>query len=186
MDTIYNRLEKLYNGKGNGLANRSRVKGSIGELLANGKARTGFSNRRGKTVWTYYVVDFLTRNGFKCEAGNDAPRGGACGEYVVITSPAFNKEVKRRMTEKKRIMEEEEARIKAEREAYENTRNAMSAWFDTHPAAQELFNEIFRGIADESLHGELRRRNRKHARHAAAAAVAEKFGVDYKNILTVR
>ncbi len=118
--TIYNKLEKLINGgfKVNGVRRGSKEFVAMTELLRRGVATTGFSSKRGKDVWTDRVYNYLTSHGFKCEKGNDAPRGGANGEYVKIISPAFQKEVKSRIKAEQEKRAKEQAKAEAKAEAH--------------------------------------------------------------------
>lgn len=116
--TIYNKLQALYDApfKVSGAKNGSKEYVAMRDLLDRGIAYTGVSSRRGKDIWTDRVYNYLTAHGFKCEKGNNAPRGGANGEYVKIVSPAFQKEVKARIKaeQEKRAKEQAEAQAKAE------------------------------------------------------------------------
>lgn len=117
MKTIYDKLNDLLTAphKVSGVKRNSKEYAAIREILDKGVATTGYSSKRGKDVWTDRVYDYLTAHGFKCEKGNNAPRGGANGEYVKITSPAFQKEVNARIkAEQERILAAQaEARTKA-------------------------------------------------------------------------
>lgn len=118
--TIYNKLENLINGgfKVNGVRKGSKEYVAMTELLCRGIATTGFSSKRGKDIWTGRVYNYLTIHGFKCEKGNDAPRGGANGEYVKIVSPAFQKEVKERALAEQKRRENERAIAEAKAAAH--------------------------------------------------------------------
>lgn len=76
---------------------RGLVKTSIEVLLTSTEVRTGSSSySRGwanKSVYTNEVSAVLTSLGIKHECLNDAPRGGANGEFVRITSPAVVKAI---------------------------------------------------------------------------------------------
>lgn len=73
---------------------RSKViNNSILELNNNGTTQTGRSGYSkgwaNKSIWTSEVAAILDSEGISYERGNDAPRGGASGEYVRITCPIF-------------------------------------------------------------------------------------------------
>lgn len=71
----------------------SNINNSIAELNMSAFTRTGSSGyNKGwakKSVWTDQVCQVLDAEGISYERGNDAARGGANGEYVRITCPAF-------------------------------------------------------------------------------------------------
>ena len=107
MKTQIERLTKLHSSlkKGN-------VKSAISMLLLTGKARTGessYSYGRGhKRIWTDVIAYVLRENHISFECGNDAPRGGANGEFVKLTGKVLKDVLK--------LKEEREARLKAEAE----------------------------------------------------------------------
>lgn len=61
---------------------------SIQELVRNGTTRTGSSGYSkgwaNKSTWTALTVHHAQRLGLVVEQGNDAPRGGANGEFVKL------------------------------------------------------------------------------------------------------
>lgn len=69
---------------------RGLARESLKELFEKGIARTGRSNRYGKKVWTNEVVTACANLGLIVTWGNDAPRGGANGEYVMILDTPKN------------------------------------------------------------------------------------------------
>ena len=101
----------------------SLVRKSLTELLGNGGwTRTGYSECRAKgwkskRIWTGEVLAVLHKLNITCISGNNAPRGGANGEFVQVTCKAFVKQsmVKRKqLDDLKRIAEkEQEARREA-------------------------------------------------------------------------
>lgn len=72
---------------------RGNVRKSLINILDFGYATTGKSNRSGKDIWTRQVADILRRLGIPCKTGNEAPRGGAQGEFVVADAPEFRTKV---------------------------------------------------------------------------------------------
>ena len=132
--TKYEKLQNLLNKS----IRKQNLRNSVHDLLARGKASTGSSSwisvRRGahKEVWTDEVSAILTDLGIAHECGNDAPRGGANGEFVKITSPAFLKEVKafqKRMQERFEAERKEAlkkaAEIEAQRQAHRTRMNEL-------------------------------------------------------------
>lgn len=107
MKTQIERLTKL-----NTSLKEGYVKSAIRMLLATGKARTGESGYRAghahKHIWTDVVVSVLQNNHISFECGNDAPRGGANGEFVKLTGKVLKDVLK--------LKEEREARYEAEAE----------------------------------------------------------------------
>lgn len=105
MNTQLERLAEL-----NSSLKKGNVKSSINILLATGKARTGESSYRAgyahKHIWTDVVAYILRNNRISFECGNDAPRGGANGEFVKLTGKVLKDVLK--------LKEEREARLKAE------------------------------------------------------------------------
>lgn len=79
-------------------ANRGNIRKSL-EKIINGYTviRTGYSGyAKGwarKQVWTMVLSGELQRLKIKHAIGNDAPRGGASGEYVRITDKVLLKQV---------------------------------------------------------------------------------------------
>lgn len=63
----------------------TRVYHMLEELAALGRVRTGASSKGYKRIDTFDVVNVLNRAGIACTYGNDAPRGGANGEWVALT-----------------------------------------------------------------------------------------------------
>lgn len=93
MKTYKANLESLLAEKQNVSGIRGNVRESLINILNFGYARTGKSDRRGKTIWTRQVADALRKLGIPCMTGNDAVRGGANGEFVVANAPEFRTEV---------------------------------------------------------------------------------------------
>lgn len=137
--TKYEKLQNLLNEKQNisGLR-RQCLRTSVAQLLSDGFTRTGSSGwisvRRGasKEIWTQEISDILNNLGIEHECGNDAPRGGANGEYVKVTSPAFVKVVKKVVAERKARWEAEKkeaaekaAIAEAQRQAHHKRMNEL-------------------------------------------------------------
>ena len=93
------KYEKLRDYLLNNFIRDQDVKRSISDLLVSNRTYTGYSNRLKKKIWTNQVRNILSALDIPHISDNDAPRGGASGEYVEVTSPAFIKEAKQ---EKKR------------------------------------------------------------------------------------
>lgn len=70
----------------NGITGNTLI--SLRELFSNGYCRTGKSYFKSRSpykhVWTSKVILVLEILGIQFESGNDAPRGGANGEYVKL------------------------------------------------------------------------------------------------------
>ena len=82
-------IEKLYGFIKNpgiyGIRKNARVYKYICDLVCDGIAQTGFSDKNSKFVETWNVVHMLDLLGVSCGAKNIAPRGGARGERVFLT-----------------------------------------------------------------------------------------------------
>lgn len=116
--TYYDKLLSYFNEKQSITGLRGNVRESVKNLLYYGTACTGDSGRRTggwtyRNVWTDGVHRVLTLLKIPHEYGNNAPRGGASGEYVKITSPAFLKRAKEAL----RVKKEREERERIEKEA---------------------------------------------------------------------
>ena len=68
-----------------GVRKNTRVYKYICELVCEGIAQTGYSDKNTKFVEIGNVVHILDLLGVSCGANNVAPRGGACGERVFLT-----------------------------------------------------------------------------------------------------
>lgn len=97
----------------------SLVRKSLTELLDNGgRTYTGYSFYRArgwaaKRIWTEEVLFVLRKLGIACTSGNNAPRGGANGEYVQVTCKAFVKQSiarRKELDDLERIKKEEHNR----------------------------------------------------------------------------
>lgn len=73
-----------------GIRKNSRVYKYICELVCEGIAKTGYSDKNTKFVETWNVLHTLELLGVSCGANNVAPRGGACGERVFLTGKVKN------------------------------------------------------------------------------------------------
>jgi hypothetical protein len=69
---------------------KGNVRSAVESILLTGFARTGSSGYSGgwssKSVWTADTVAACQERGIIVESGNDAPRGGASGEYVRLVA----------------------------------------------------------------------------------------------------
>ena len=120
MKTKIEKLQELITlSKGN-------LKTSLQELLTQLITRTGRSGYSkgwaNKSVWTIDVTSTLRSAHIKCERGNDAPRGGANGEFVKVTDKVLLKQIKSRNAELQKAaelakIEAENAKAKAYSEA---------------------------------------------------------------------
>jgi hypothetical protein len=70
---------------GKGTVRNTNISRAAAEVLTTGSARTGSSSMYGKKVYTHGVVAALRALGYEAVGMNDAPKGGANGEYVVLT-----------------------------------------------------------------------------------------------------
>lgn len=81
------------------IAKQSNGYKSAIECLNTGISRTGKSSYSGgysnKSVWTTTTFGILLDLGIECEFGNDAPRGGANGEFVRITDKKYLAKLKK-------------------------------------------------------------------------------------------
>jgi hypothetical protein len=192
MTTKYEKLQNLYNEKQNisGLR-RSNLRNSVAALLSDGFTRTGSSGwisvRRGasKEIWTQEISDILTNVGIEHECGNDAPRGGANGEYVKVTSPAFVKAVKKaqadrkaRWEEEKRIAAEKEAIAKAQREAHRQRMNEL-----VEENIDKFMALDFHSLLPLHANWEGRYYFTKKGSTAAARIISETTGVDFQTCI---
>ena len=50
---------------------------------------TGSGNFISKKDYTFYIVQLLKDKGYKFSQGNDAPRGGANGNFIKVSKTAF-------------------------------------------------------------------------------------------------
>ena len=192
MKTKYEKLQNLYNEKQNisGLR-KNNIRNSVAALLSDGFTHTGSSGwisvRRGasKEIWTKEISDILTNLGIQHECGNDAPRGGANGEYVKVTSPAFIKVVKKVQAERKARWEEEK-RIAAEKAAIAEKQRQ---------AHRQRMNELVEDNIDKfmalDLHSLLPLHANWEGRYyftkkgsiAAARTISEATGVDFQTCI---
>ena len=104
-------------------SNRGLVKESLVELLSLNpylqkkpiRLRTGKSGYSkgwaSKSIWTSDVLQVLQGSAIKCVAGNDAPRGGASGEFIEIVDKVLIKQL---------VAKKESERIEIERIKEEN------------------------------------------------------------------
>ena len=84
--TMKNLTLKLENAL---IGTRGLVRISISELLIIGITSTGKNQNRKSQKWTKEVCEILTKNNISFENGNNAPKGGVCGEFVKITNKSF-------------------------------------------------------------------------------------------------
>lgn len=98
---------------------KGNLKIAVESIITNGFARTGSSGYSGgwanKTIITHLVVRECENRGIIVESGNDAPRGGANGEYVRLASDkrknrSINAAIAARVEASRIAREEREAR----------------------------------------------------------------------------
>lgn len=166
--------------KVSGIKANSNLQQSLQQILKTGEARTGKYTGTGryasKSVWTSEVSAYLDKMGIAHECGNDAPRGGANGEYVRVTMPAFLKVTRQLVAEENARIAAQKAEIEARHNAFvENLKAAIAGMTDEAKAEykQELNSRL-----DNELSGDRRRRNRKSARKAASRIIAEKYNLN--------
>lgn len=92
MKTYKSNLEAILAEKQNVSNIRGLVRESLINILNFGYATTGQSSRSGKHIWTRQVADILRKLDIPCMTGNEAPRGGAQGEFVLADAPEFRTE----------------------------------------------------------------------------------------------
>ena len=93
MKTLASNLEILLAEKQNVSGIRGNVRKSLENILHYGFATTGKSDRSGKEIWTRQVADILRKLDIPCMTGNEAPKGGANGEFVLANDDEFRTEV---------------------------------------------------------------------------------------------
>ena len=187
--TKYEKLQNLFNEKQNvsGLRKKN-LRTSVAHLLSDGFTRTGSSgwiSRRGasKEIWTDEISDILSKLGIEHECGNDAPRGGANGEYVKVTSPAFVKVVKKIQAECKARREA------AKKEADEKAAIAEAQRQAHHKRMNELVEENIDAFKALDLHALVPQIHKdwngryyftKNESKAVAHTISEVSGLDYQ------
>lgn len=177
--TKYQTLFEMVNAKYNvsGIKANSNLQYSLQQILKTGEARTGKYTGKGrfstKSVWTSEVSAYLNRMGIPHCCGNDAPRGGANGEYVRVTMPAFLKITRKLVAEENDRIASVKAEIEARHNAFVETLRATIASM-TEEIKEEYKSELDSRL-DDSLTGNPRRKNRKHARKATARIIADKY-----------
>lgn len=93
-NTIAAKMNQLINSA------KGLTKESVRQVLVNGFATTGRSGYSkgwaNKSIWTSQVVEFCKENNIKVEFGNDAPKGGASGEFVkLVSDKRANKDIRK-------------------------------------------------------------------------------------------
>ncbi len=101
MRTLNEKLENAVKGT------KGLVKISLLELRKNGITSTGKNQNRKNRVWTKDVCDILTKNKIPFTNGNDAPKGGVCGEFVKLTSKSQLFQIEAENEQKKRVLIDE-------------------------------------------------------------------------------
>ena len=91
MKTFKNKLQELLDQKQNVSGLRGKIRQSVEEIAQYGYAHTGESARGMKHIWTKEVANVLRGCGIPTKVGNDAPRGGASGEFVVADTATMGK-----------------------------------------------------------------------------------------------
>lgn len=186
--TKFESLQNLLNEKQSVSGIRKQnVRSSLEGLLMYGKTTTGssswISKRRGasKDVWTDEVSAVLKRLGIAHECGNDAPRGGANGEYVKITMPAFLKVVKKNEAERKaRWAEEEKARQERIAIAEEARKAHHDAMMKKVESLLDKFLAVDYSFIERKQYAHLATKNEQKG---FANAIAEQTGIDYQTCL---
>lgn len=90
--------------------------------LSFNTGQSGYSKGwANKSIWTAGTSQILNDLGIKHECGNDAPKGGANGEFITITDKAFIKRYKALVNE----INEKNEKIKADFEAAKNAENEV-------------------------------------------------------------
>lgn len=74
---------------------RGLIRASISDLITNGITSTGKNQNRKIQKWTKEVCEILAKNNIDFESGNDAPKGGVCGEFVKLTNKSFLKSIEK-------------------------------------------------------------------------------------------
>lgn len=99
MKTQFEKLQNTINSLKNG-----KIKESLQILAYTGVCRTGSSSSsKGwakKDIWTDGVCKILESINIPFEIGNDAPRGGAAGEFVKIKNGALKKAILEAMADR--------------------------------------------------------------------------------------
>lgn len=135
-----------------GLKANSPVKSLISTILSRGEVRTGYYQGRGRHTkavdLTYCVTTILDLYDIAYETGNDAPRGGVCGKFVKVTSPAFLKEVRA-------VMERENAQAEAAKEEHRRQAEAYKRhieWVEDEASRLDLnpYMEEIKAIYEEN------------------------------------
>lgn len=83
---------------------RGLVKNSLTELRSSGITSTGKNQNRKSQMWTKEICEILTKNNIPFENGNNAPKGGVCGEFVKLTSKSQLFQIKAENEHKKRAL----------------------------------------------------------------------------------
>ncbi len=88
METKLQKLQQFAEtrrGTKNSLAYKSAIEAieKIGSKISTGK-NTGSGRYASSTCWGEETIWILNQIGVTAEVGNDSPRGGRAGEYVII------------------------------------------------------------------------------------------------------
>ena len=100
-----------------------------------------------KSIWTYDVCSLLREVGIKHTFGNNAPRGGASGEYVEITDVRF-------INRKKKAIAKESAEAEAKVSAAKQVESLRIANFKASLSTMPEFEQIKTSWSDLSLKNE--------------------------------
>lgn len=172
----YNDLKNLIKSENKNISVRKggRVYYALVSILNHGRAVTGGYTGTGshvrKWICTSDVCRILDSLGIKYQTGNDAPRGGAAGEFVRVTSPAFLREVRK-------YEREQEAKIKTAKIELEKSREEVRQANSVKHLFAEEYNQIMVARLNDDLHGNARRNQRKRAREYAANLIANRYGL---------
>ncbi len=115
MKTLNTKLENAAVGT------RGLVRTSLNELRTSGVTSTGKNQNRKSQIWTKEVCEILTKNNIPFEKGNDAPKGGVCGEFVKLTSKTQIKTIQTEIQTKKNEVENAKLILKQNLETSKNS-----------------------------------------------------------------
>jgi len=138
MKTYKANLESLLAEKQNVSNIRGNVRKSLENILYFGYATTGKSDRSGKAIWTRQVADILRNLDIPCKTGNEAPKGGAQGEFVVADTDEFRSEVAANRFDHLRVIGREYLTLQEKEDRLNARINAFVANPEFHTDADRL------------------------------------------------
>lgn len=115
MKTFNTKLENALVGT------RGLIRASLIELRASGFTSTGKNQNRKSQIWTKEVCEILSKNNIPFKNGNDAPKGGVCGEFVKLTSKSQIKTIQSEIQAKKNEIEKAKLIAKQNLETSKNS-----------------------------------------------------------------